>query len=57
MLKFIILSFLFTLSAQPAKTQEFSFFINGNTLWNACQSDRPYAYGIVAGIHDALSEA
>lgn len=50
------LTFL-VLAAPPMKAQDFSHFIDGNDLWTACQSDRPFAYGVVAGIHDALSEA
>ena len=57
MLKFAFLSALFVLVAPPTKAQEFSYFIDGNVLWYACQSDQPYAYGIIAGVHDALSEA
>ncbi len=50
----LILPFLY---AQPITAQETSYFIDGNTLWNACQTDQPYAYGIISGIHDALSQA
>ncbi len=57
MFKFITLLILLSLSAQPSQAREFSHFIDGNILWNACQSDQPYAYGIIAGIHDALTEA
>ena len=44
-------------SFQAVRAEQFSYYIDGNVLWSACQSDAPFAYGIIAGIHDALSEA
>jgi len=31
--------------------------VDGNRLLEACNSDQPFAYGIIAGVHDALSQA
>ncbi len=55
--KFSFLLVLPFLCAQQTTAQEASYFIDGNILWNACQTDQPYAYGIISGIHDALSQA
>lgn len=41
----------------PSVAQSFGYFIDGAELLRACRADRPYAYGIVAGIYDAQSEA
>jgi hypothetical protein len=57
MLKAIALLTLSVLGTLPAKSSEFPYYIDGNKLWWACQFEQPYAYGIIAGIHDALSES
>lgn len=57
MRKFIGLLGLLALPAQMGRADNFDYFVDGSTLWEACLSDQPYAYGIIAGVHDILAQA
>lgn len=57
MLKIAAITATLSLFLVQAEAQEFSYFNDASTLWRACESDKPFAYGIVSGIHDAYAEA